>query len=312
MTTDKSPLITDIKSDTADKTVHDEIWTAPDMVGINSEAEIELLLYGRDLLANTSKYFGPSGIVSPITNGLNCQNCHLDAGTRPFGNNYGGVAARYPMFRPRSGAIESIEFRINDCLQRSLNGEPIDNNSKEMRAMVAYMKWIGKDVPKGTKPKGAGLPDLPYLDRAADPAKGKLVYIAKCQTCHGSDGLGQFNADSTGYFYPPLWGNQSYNTGAGLYRLSRFASYVKFNMPFGIANYEKPHLTDEEAWDVAAFVNSQPRPVKPYKEDWPDLTKKAIDHPFGPYADHFSEKQHKYGPFGPIKKLREELSKRAE
>jgi thiosulfate dehydrogenase len=306
----ESKLIASIGSDFNDHKKLDNIWTAPDLVRISDEPERDLLVYGRDLIANTSKYFGPSGIVAPIANGLNCQNCHLDAGTRPFGNNFGAVAAQYPMFRSRSGILESIEFRVNDCMIRSMNGQTIDSLSKEMRAMVAYMKWLGKDVPKGVKPIGTGLQELPFLDRPADPAKGRLVFMAKCQTCHGSSGQGQFNADSTGYLYPPLWGNQSYNTGAGLYRLSRFASYVKFNMPFGLANHQKPHLTDEEAWDVAAFVNSQPRPVRQFDGDWPDLTKKAIDHPFGPYADEFSEEQHKYGPFGPIKEFKEELAKK--
>jgi thiosulfate dehydrogenase len=102
------------------------------------------------------------------------------------------------------------------------------------------------------------------------------------------------------YTYPPLWGAHSYNNGAGLYRISNFAGYVKYNMPQG-TTYDKPQLTDEEAWDVAAYVNSMPRPVKDLSKDWPKLEKKPFDHPFGPYADPFSEKQHKYGPYKPIK-----------
>jgi thiosulfate dehydrogenase len=73
-------------------------------------------------------------------------------------------------------------------------------------------------------------------------------------------------------------------------------------------NHENTQLTDEEAWDVAAFVNSQPRPHMPVPQDWPDKSKKPIDHPFGPYADQFTEEQHKYGPFKPIQEER----KRAE
>ena len=105
--------------------------------------------------------------------------------------------------------------------------------------------------------------------------------------------------DTLSYQYPPLWGTHSYNNGAGLYRLSRLAGYVKSNMPFG-ASYDAPQLTDEEAWDVAAYINSQPRPVKDLSKDWPKLSGKPFDHPFGPYADTFSEAQHKYGPWGPI------------
>ncbi|HVG40274.1 MAG TPA: c-type cytochrome, partial [Chitinophagaceae bacterium] len=143
---------------------------------------------------------------------------------------------------------------------------------------------------------GAGVMMLPYLERAADTVKGKIVYTQKCSSCHGINGQGVYNKDSASFTYPPLWGKKSYNTGAGLYRLSSFAAYVKYNMPLG-ATYNTPQLTNEEAWDVAAFVNSQQRPQKSFKSDWPDITKKAIDFPFGPYADSFSEKQHKYGPF---------------
>jgi thiosulfate dehydrogenase len=125
------------------------------------------------------------------------------------------------------------------------------------------------------------------------------VYTLKCKTCHTGTGEGKLNTDGLTYQYPPLWGEHSYNIGAGLYRLSRFAGYVKSNMPQN-TTFEAPQLTDEEAWDVAAYVNSQPRPKKDLGKDWPKIAGKPIDHPFGPYADKFSEEQHKYGPFQPI------------
>jgi thiosulfate dehydrogenase len=142
------------------------------------------------------------------------------------------------------------------------------------------------------------------LDRPADTTKGRLVYVSKCQVCHGKEGAGQPNMDNIGYRYPPLWGKESYNEGAGLFRVSNFAKYVKYNMPFG-TSYGSPQLTDEEAWDVAAFVNSQPRPANKSKTDWPDISKKPFDNPFGPYADSFTETQHKYGPYTAIIKWRE-------
>jgi len=278
-------------------------WTAPDSSLIPQSAEGALIRYGRLLIANTSEYLGPKGKINHQSNGTNCQNCHLDAGTRPWGNNYGGVFSTYPKFRERRGAVESILQRVNDCLQRSLNGKPLDSNTREMRAILAYIGWLGKDVPKGKKPLGSGIQQLAFLKRPADPVKGKLVYEATCQRCHGIHGEGILKPDSISYAYPPLWGTNSYNTGAGLYRLSRFAGYVKDNMPFG-ATHQAAQLKDEEAWDVAAFVNSQPRPVKVFKEDWPDISLKPFDHPFGPYADSFSAQQHKYGPFGPIQKIK--------
>ncbi len=259
--------------------------------------EDSLARYGHELISNTSFYLGPKGKLAAITNGMNCQNCHLNAGIVPYGNNYSAVVANYPMFRARSGGLETIPKRVNDCIERSLNGKALDTNSKEMKAILAYMHWLGDDVPKKTKPIGSGIPNLPEMNRPADPQKGALVYMQKCQTCHGANGQGQPNAEGYGYTYPPLWGEHSYNIGAGLYRLSRFAGYVKYNMPFGTANYKNQALTNEEAWDVAAFVNSRPRPKMDLSNDWPDVSKKPKDHPFGPYTDGLSEQQHKFGPW---------------
>lgn len=255
--------------------------------------------YGRELIAHTAQYLGPAGSVRHISNGMNCQNCHLDAGTKVLGNNYSAVFSTYPKFRDRSGSVETVVKRISDCFERSLGGKGPDSSSREMKAILAYMAWLGTGVSVGSRPDGAGLAKLPYLDRAADPANGRLVYSAKCQSCHGMKGEGIKVPGSAQYTYPPLWGPHSYNDGAGLYRLSGFAGYVKNNMPFG-ATYQTPLLTNEESWDVAAFVNSMPRPHKDQSKDWPKLNTKPIDYPFAPYADPFSETQHKFGPYQPI------------
>jgi thiosulfate dehydrogenase len=278
-------------------------WLPPAMDESPSGATGELIRFGRELVEHTARYLGPRGTVRRISNGLNCQNCHLDAGTRPFAANFGAVASTYPKFRSRSGTIEGFEKRVNDCIERSLNGVPLNVNSRELRAIVAYLKWIGKDVRRGTIPFGTGLMQLRPLDRPGDPLKGRLVYEAMCARCHGTSGQGVRIADRAEWIYPPVWGSNSYNTGAGLFRISTLAGFVKANMPYGVS-YQKPLLSDEEAWDVAAFINSMPRPEKEFAGDWPDLASKPVDHPFGPYADAFSEAQHKYGPFAPILKSR--------
>jgi len=203
----------------------------------------------------------------------------------------------------RSGKIEHPADRIVQCFNRSLAGIAPDTNGREVTAMLAYMKWIGQGVKKGQQLFGAASEKLAYLDRAADTANGRAVFISKCQVCHGANGQGLLAADKKAYTYPPLWGNHSYNDGAGMYRIGNFAGFVKNNMPFG-ATYQNAQLTDAEAWDVAAFVNSQLRPHKDQHRDWPDIKTKPIDFPFGPYADGFSEQQHKYGPFKPIKDAR--------
>jgi thiosulfate dehydrogenase len=277
-------------------TPEDSLWIAPDTLLIPKKKQGELIRYGRDLIAHTAKYLGPKGSVKQISNGMNCQNCHLNAGTKPFGNNYGSVAATYPKFRARSGSIESIEKRVNDCIERSLNGIAIDSLSREMRAMVAYISWLGKDMVKGNKAKGSGLIDLTFLDRAADPTKGQVLYEQKCLTCHGKKGEGLKRMDGIEYLYPPLWGEHSFNVGAGLYRISNLAKYMYANMPLGATFYE-PLLTNEEAWDIAGYVVSLERPKKTFPHDWPKIESKPIDHPFGPYSDNLTEKQHKFGPF---------------
>jgi len=284
----------------------DSSWIAPSLF-VDQELQGEeraLVQYGQELIAHTARYLGPNGSVRALSNGMNCQNCHLQAGKRIDGNNYSAVFSTYPKFRDRSGGMESIYKRVSDCFQRSLHGEAPDSNSREYQAMYAYIKWLGKDVAKGAKPKGSGIPKIPYLDRAADPMKGKIVYQNQCQSCHGADGQGQLNLAGNEYEYPPLWGDNSYNVSAGLFRLSNMAGYVYTNMPFNQAMPGSPKLSVEEAWDVSAYVNSMPRPQRRFTEDWPNISKKPFDHPFGPYTDGFSEQQHKYGPFKPILAVR--------
>ena len=245
----------------------DTVWRGYNktQIPVNTESG-KLIMYGHELIANTAFYLGPKGTVTHTTNGMNCQNCHLDGGTIPYGNNFGKVFATYPLFRARNNGVQTIYNRVNDCFERSLNGKALDSTTREMKAIYAYMKWLGDEIPKGMVRGGTSIMKLKYLDRAAEPVKGKAVYTLKCQACHGDNGQGMPNAGTTGFIYPPLWGEHSYNDGAGLFRLSSFAGFVKNNMPFG-TNYHDPNLSDEEAWDLAAFVNSQPRPHKDQRAD---------------------------------------------
>lgn len=295
-----------------DSSVTNPIWTgypASQIPYYGSKGE--LIWYGYQLIKNTSYYLGAHGKVAQMANGLNCQNCHLEGGTKPFGNNFGKVLATYPLYRARNNAVQNIQDRINDCMVRSLNGKPLSASSKEMKAIEAYINWLGKDVPKGKAYAGTKIKALPLLERPANPVTGRVVYQAKCQICHGMDGSGQKNIDHTGYTYPPLWGPESYNDGAGMFRLKSIAAFVYSNMPFG-TDYKHPSLTKEEAWDVGAFVNSQPRPHLDQSKDWLQLSKKPVDYPTGPYIpeDSFPETQHKYGPFQPIQNVYDKITKK--
>lgn len=291
-------------------TLADTLWQGPDSAAIPAGTAGDLIRYGQDLIARTGYYFGPAGVIGRVSNGMNCQNCHLDAGRRPWGNNFGGVQSSYPKFKERRGAVEDIAQRISDCFERSLNGVAPDTNSREVLAMAAYMQWLGAGVAKGRKPPGAGIVSIPYLARPADSSKGRQLYVLKCQLCHGPDGAGLKDAPGRSYIYPPLWGDHSYNTGASFYRLSRLAGFMYNNMPWG-ADYRKPQLTAEESWDLAAFIDARPRPVKVFRQDWPDIRLKPVDHPFGPFPDSFRELQHKFGPFPPIVKAHDAKQKKS-
>ena len=145
----------------------DSLWVPPSLYADDElqGKEREAVTFGEDIIVNTSVYFGPHGSVAPITNGMNCQNCHLNAGKKNWGNNYSAVFSTYPKYRDRSGAMETIYKRVSDCFERSLNGTAPDSNSKEYQAIYAYIRWVGKDVKKGEKPVGSGIEKLPLLDR---------------------------------------------------------------------------------------------------------------------------------------------------
>ena len=280
------------------------LFVPPDTADIPNDATGDMIRYGRDLLVNFPYYLGPKGSVGSFGgNGLGCQNCHLEAGTRPFGLNYFSAHARYPQYRAREGRILTLADRINNCIERPLNGKPIPLDSKEMIAMLAYMQWVGKGVPVGKRVHGDNLKAIALLDRPADPIKGRAVYEKHCQRCHGDDGQGVLKEDGIAYVYPPLWGPMSYQPGSSMHRLIKSAQFIKYNMPNDMARWDKPVLTDEEAMDVAAYVNDDKLHTRPQPylvNEYPVHKEKPLDYFFPPYDDPFSQEQHKYGPFKPI------------
>jgi thiosulfate dehydrogenase len=175
-----------------------------------------------------------------------------------------------------------------------------------MKAFLAYVKWLSIGIPDGAKLIGAGTIRINEPDRAADPGNGAKVYADICAACHGKDGRGQRAATGSGFQFPPLAGPDSYNNGAGMTRVLTAAAFVRHNMPFG-TTFEAPVLSDADAYDVAAYINSLDRPAKANLEkDFPIKMQKPVDAPYGPYVDGFPAEQHKFGPFGPIRaKLRE-------
>ena len=269
-----------------------------------------LVAYGRELTARTYAYVGPE-VKNPAMryagNNLACRNCHLQDGTKKYGVPFVGTFAVFPQYVAREGRVVSLEERVNGCMQRSMNGKPLPLGSREMRAFVAWIRYLSDGVPAGHPPQGRGSAPIPMLDRRADPQKGAAVYAEFCAACHQPDGKGRRNGvagDAKGYAFPPLWGPDSYNVGAGMARVITAAEFVHGNMPSG-ASWDAPVLSAEQAFDVAAYIDSQPRPsMAGLAADYPNRAEKRIDTPYGPYDDAFSADQHKFGPFGPIERAR--------
>jgi thiosulfate dehydrogenase len=204
--------------------------------------------------------------------------------------------------------VDTLESRINGCMERSMNGRALPSESREMRAFFAYMQWLSTGIPNGAKLVGAGTLRIKEPARKADLGHGAQVYFKTCVACHGANGLGQRAQTGAGYQFPPLWGPDSYNNGAGMSRVLTTAAFAMHNMPFG-TTFNAPVLKAEDAYDVAAYVNSHKRPEKANLEkDFPVRLQKPIDTPYGPYADDFSLEQHRFGPFGPIRAKVQELA----
>ncbi len=229
-------------------------WQPPSPDSIPDDSLGASIRRGLALLRHTR-----DSLPAYASSSLNCTSCHLEDGLRLEAAPLAGVAARYPKYMDRSGAVVPLTDRVNYCITRSLAGNRLPTESREMQDMVSYLTWISRGVPIGAQMAGArGLLDAADT-LAGDQARGATLYAAKCAACHGADGQGQA-------IYPALWGAASYSIGASMARVERAASFIQHNMPFGAGGT----LTWQEAFDLAAWVNSHPRPDSPGKElDWP-------------------------------------------
>ncbi len=206
----------------------------------------EAVILGHNILSNTKQY-----AAAYTGNDLNCTNCHFNAGISGGGKNGGlslvGVAAAYPKYRSRQNYAVDLVTRTNDCFTRSQNGKPLPPDSKEMVAILTYYKWISTGVPIYDQIPWLGAA-IVKTQQAPDQNAGQQVYATSCAACHGADGKGTNIA-------PALWGDGSYNDGAGMSKAETLTSFAFHNMPRG-----NPILSTEEAANVALFVDSQPRP----------------------------------------------------
>lgn len=227
-------------------------FRVPDESEIKDSITLASIRRGRALIHNTH-----DSLPNFAGSALNCANCHFADGTIANAMPLVGAYTRFPQYRARSGHVDLIEDRVNDCFKRSLNGKPLDPTSRDMRDIVTYLAFLSRGYPPGKEMEGQSVPKLDPL--VGDTVRGAQIFVSTCARCHGADGNGSALA-------PPLWGPRSYNIGAGMARIRSAAAFIHHLMP----RDQPGTLTPQQAFDVATYVNTRPRPDFPGKErDWP-------------------------------------------
>jgi thiosulfate dehydrogenase len=169
----------------------------------------------------------------------------------------------------------TLEDRIVGCFERSLNSAGNSTGptpqSKEVLALSAYIAWLSEKISPGASPPWRGQNVIPQ-DKLIpienlNPAIGKDLFLERCSTCHGENGQGVEIGDKKA---GPLWGQRSWNDGAGAARTYTLAGIIRYAMPY----LDPGNVTDEEAQQIAAFITSKPRPVFPFKKN--DYLKEKI------------------------------------
>jgi thiosulfate dehydrogenase len=205
-----------------------------------------LISFGHDLLTKTQTLAKPYVGAS-----MSCEACHLDAGRKPHGGSLLGIYANFPQWNERSKRFIALQDRLAECFLYSMNGRPPAYDSREMIALTAYIAFLSRGAPVGSGFSGQGLVEVTAPSTPSVGA-GEKVYGQSCAICHAADGGGNHGA------FPPLWGASSFNNGAGMHRVATMAAFVRYNMPFGSAPNT---LSEQDAYDVSAYVLSHPRPV---------------------------------------------------
>ena len=225
----------------------------------------KMVKHGRNVFMDTQTYARPY-----VGNNLSCVNCHLDAGRLANSAPLWAAYGMYPAYRSKTKNIDSIENRMQGCFMYSMNGKAPAIESEVMKSLVVYMYWMSEGAPIGKNLPGRVYLDLKIPKREVSWDAGEKVYQNKCLICHGVEGDGQYVNGKT--VFPPLWGKNSFNWGAGMHRINTAAGFIKANMPLG----QGGSLSDQEAWDVAFYLNSHDRPKDPRQIGSVEETKKHL------------------------------------
>lgn len=192
-----------------------------------------------------------------VGNTLNCASCHLDSGRLAHSAPLWAAYVAYPAYRSKTGRVTTFSERLQGCFVYSMNGKAPPAGDDVLVALESYAFFLAKGAPVGTSLPGRGYPAPAQPPLAMDFARGELVFQQKCVLCHGADGQGQSSHGDV--VFPPLWGPQSFNWGAGMAVIKNAAAFIQGNMPLSQGHT----LTDQEAWDVAMFMDSHERPQDP-------------------------------------------------
>ncbi|MBV6273778.1 c-type cytochrome [Alcaligenaceae bacterium CGII-47] len=249
-------------------------FTPPPATSIPDEEFGQIVKKGQDIFMQTGQY-----AKDYVGNSLNCVNCHLDAGRRPDASPLWAAYVLYPAFRSKNGHVNTLAERPQGCFQYSMNGAAPPADSETIVALESYMYWMAQQAPTGVKLEGQGYPRLAKPAQKPDYVRGKAVFTQNCALCHGAEGQGQSAQGKM--VFPPLWGDESFNWGAGMHSVSTAAAFIKANMPLGKGG----SLTDQQSWDVALYMNSHERPQDPrHKGSLEETRKKYHDDPSDLYG----------------------------
>ncbi|WP_376780171.1 c-type cytochrome, partial [Stutzerimonas nitrititolerans] len=226
----------------AEKSADSQYFQPPKESEIPDNAFGKLVQEGRAIFVDT-KNRAPEF----VGNGLACANCHLEQGRKANSAPLWGAYPMYPAYRKKNDKVNSYAERMQGCFQFSMNGKAPDADGPVIAALTAYSYWLSTGAPTGQELPGRAYPEVPEPKGGYDLAKGEQVYAAQCAVCHGAEGQGQKSGDD--YVFPPLWGADSFNWGAGMHRINTAAAFIKESMPLGKGG----SLSDEDAWHVAAF-----------------------------------------------------------
>jgi len=234
----------------------------------------DMVKLGHDIFTHTQKFAGQY-----VGNTLSCSNCHLDAGRLANSAPLWAAWVSYPAYRSKNGHVNTFAERLQGCFRFSMNGKAPPLGGDTLLALESYSYWMAKGLPTGTKIKGRGYPKLPKPAQVPDYARGKIVYAQHCALCHQPDGRGLKVAGQAQF--PALWGPDSFNWGAGMHSLKNASAFIKANMPLGLGN----SLSDQQAWDVAMYMDSHERPQDPrYTGSVAATRKKFHDSPMSMYG----------------------------